>query len=265
GVVNRHGLELANGTASGVLNPRGGQRTSTYCKLLHRSRTMLAAVMRPRRQTARAIRRRRRRRILRQPPQHRTQARTPQLPCSLPATPSRAFPPSRRSASASASWRLSAARSQSSRRAARNKEHSVMTLYRKGVGIGENFCPTLPYNCPPRPWGPDEGPNVSIADRLGTGTPPAVGTGLACWPREWKPVGVDGFHIGLPKIHIDFGKIPYVGKALQETYETVTAGVRIPLEYASKVAHGQNIVQAAKDQLAHEVKVYRTAASYAQL
>ena len=38
-----------------------------------------------------------------------------------------------------------------------------------GFGVGENFCPTLPYNCPPRPWGPDEGPNVSIADRLGTG------------------------------------------------------------------------------------------------
>ena len=62
-----------------------------------------------------------------------------------------------------------------------------------GFGIGENFCPTLPYNCPPRPWGPDEGPDVSIADRLGTGE---VGTGLACRPREWKPVGVDGFNVG---------------------------------------------------------------------
>ena len=64
-----------------------------------------------------------------------------------------------------------------------------------GFGIGENFCPTLPYNCPPRPWGPDEGPNVSIADRLGTGDD-SVGTGLACWPREWKPVGVEGFNVG---------------------------------------------------------------------
>lgn len=44
-----------------------------------------------------------------------------------------------------------------------------MNLHRNGISLGENFCPTLPYNCPPRPWGPDEGPRVSIADRLGTG------------------------------------------------------------------------------------------------
>jgi hypothetical protein len=39
-------------------------------------------------------------------------------------------------------------------------------------GVGENFCPTLPYNCPPRPWEPDPGPRASIEDRLGTGAAP---------------------------------------------------------------------------------------------
>ena len=51
-------------------------------------------------------------------------------------------------------------------------------------GVGETFCPTLPYNCPPRPWGPDPGPSVSIADRLGTGR--AVGVS-GCCPRAWEP------------------------------------------------------------------------------
>ena len=67
-------------------------------------------------------------------------------------------------------------------------------IFRNGrpatFGVGENFCPTLPYNCPPRPWEPDPGPETSIRDRLGTGRPQSSGvgvSGLACWPREWKP------------------------------------------------------------------------------
>ena len=51
-------------------------------------------------------------------------------------------------------------------------------------GVSENFCPTLPYNCPPRPWGPDPGPTASIADRLGTGDRVGVS---GCCPREWEP------------------------------------------------------------------------------
>jgi hypothetical protein len=69
-----------------------------------------------------------------------------------------------------------------------------------GFGIGETFCPSRPYNCPPRPWEPDPGPRASIRDRLGTGQPVGVG-GLACWPRDWQPdpgpaVGV-GFHFNV--------------------------------------------------------------------
>jgi hypothetical protein len=120
------------------------------------------------------------------------------------------------------------------------------------TGVSENFCPTLPYLCPPRPWGPDPGPRASIADRLGTG---GVGVGFS-FPK-----------IHLPKIHVhvDFEKIPYVGKALKQTYETVSAGIRIPIEYLSKIARGNSVVQATKDQLGHEIRVYRTAGSYAQL
>src|SRR5271166_1989286 len=56
---------------------------------------------------------------------------------------------------------------------------STDTVFLNGrpVGVGENFCPTLPYNCPPRPWGPDPGPTVSISDRLGTGSPSVAGVG----------------------------------------------------------------------------------------
>lgn len=57
------------------------------------------------------------------------------------------------------------------------KRHPMNTVFLNGrptagFGVGERFCPSLPYVCPPRPWGPDPGPRASIADRLGTGAPP---------------------------------------------------------------------------------------------
>jgi len=69
------------------------------------------------------------------------------------------------------------------------KEYSMDTVFLNGrpvsFGVGENFCPTLPYVCPPRPWGPDPGPRASIADRLGTGDRDVGVSG--CCPRQWEP------------------------------------------------------------------------------
>src|SRR5208282_2349777 len=135
-----------------------------------------------------------------------------------------------------------------------------MTLYRNGIGIGENFCPTLPYNCPPRPWGPDPGPSVSIADRLGTGSAQPVGvSGLACWPREWKPddgqtLGVGfGFHFNVGGLIKDVGKVAsgavkdvgkvatgaekFAGKAASSAVRIAGESVTDPKKFLHDVGH----------------------------